>query len=139
TPLEQYQRRRDFIKNAALFAGTAAAMGTGLTRLVGGAHAKHKIKAEPPPLPVGSAPRVTPSAEPGLYTLDEARTPFDDITTYNNYYELGLSKTAPSENAGSLKPRPWTVAIEGEVKKALTVDLDTILGWYKLEERVYRM
>ena len=61
------------------------------------------------------------------------------MTTYNNFYELGLAKSDPSQHAGSLKPRPWKIAVEGEVKKPVALDIDTMLGWFKLEERVYRM
>ena len=69
----------------------------------------------------------------------EAKTPYDQVTAYNNYYELGLDKSDPQRNAGTLRSRPWTVAIEGEVKNPQVVDLDTLLGWFPLEERVYRM
>jgi methionine sulfoxide reductase catalytic subunit len=130
TPEALYQRRRDFLKNAALFAGTSAAMGAGLVRILGGPRGGKK--------PVADAPRIEADLSP-FYALDEPRTPFEDITGYNNYYELGLAKSDPSENAGSLRPKPWTVTIDGEVKKAQRVDLDTLLGWFKLEERVYRM
>ena len=135
TPEALYQRRREFLKNTALFAGTAAALGAGLVQLVGGGRGKRPAPIAIQP-DVGAAP--LPAAR-ATYTLDDPRTSFDAITTYNNFYELGLRKTDPSENAATLKPRPWTVAIEGEVKKPQVIDLDTLLGWFKLEERVYRM
>jgi sulfoxide reductase catalytic subunit YedY len=140
TPEALYQRRRDFLKNTALFAGTAAAAGAGLLRLVGGTRATPK-PAVPEPLPLataGEAPEPAASADLGP-PLNEEKTPFESVTTYNNYYELGLSKSAPSEKGHLILPRPWTIQIEGEVKKALTLDLDTILRWFTLEERVYRM
>src|SRR5208282_5503308 len=73
------------------------------------------------------------------FVVDEEKTPFEDVTTYNNFYELGLGKSDPAENAGSLKTRPWTVSFEGEIKKPLVVDIDKLLEWFPLEERVYRM
>jgi sulfoxide reductase catalytic subunit YedY len=137
TPEALYLRRRDFLKNTALFAGTTAAMGAGLLGLLGGPRGgKGKNKGGIGPEP--GAALVQPAA-PALYALDEPSTPYDAITTYNNYYELGLKKSDPSENAGAIKTRPWTIAIEGEVKKEQRLDLDTILGWFKPEERVYRM
>src|SRR5262249_40148929 len=69
----------------------------------------------------------------------EEKTPYDKVTTYNNYYEFGTGKTDPAVNAGTLKTRPWTIDIEGEVSKPQTVDIDTILHWAPLEERIYRM
>jgi sulfoxide reductase catalytic subunit YedY len=62
-----------------------------------------------------------------------------DITTYNNYYEFGTGKEDPSENAGKLRTRPWSVSIEGEVKKPKVIDIDELLKLAPLEERVYRM
>ena len=131
TPEAAYQRRREFLKNTALFAGTSAVMGTGLLRILGGPRGGKK--AAPP-----DAPAIQADLSP-YYQLDEPRTPFDDVTGYNNYYELGLAKSDPAEHAGSLRPRPWTIAIEGEVKKEQRIDIDTLLGWFKPEERVYRM
>jgi sulfoxide reductase catalytic subunit YedY len=69
----------------------------------------------------------------------EAQSPWETATGYNNFYELGTDKEDPRRNAGSLKPRPWTVRIDGEVKKPATVDIDELLRWFPLEERVYRM
>jgi sulfoxide reductase catalytic subunit YedY len=75
----------------------------------------------------------------GAYTVDEAQTPYGDVTTYNNYYELGLSKSEPAEQAYHLKPRPWTVRVSGHTQKPQTLDVDTLIRWFGLEERVYRM
>ncbi|KYF93958.1 sulfoxide reductase catalytic subunit YedY, partial [Sorangium cellulosum] len=73
------------------------------------------------------------------FVTDEARTDYEAIVTYNNFYELGLSKSEPSKNAGRLRLRPWAVACEGEIEKPAVIDLDTLLAWFPLEERVYRM
>jgi sulfoxide reductase catalytic subunit YedY len=141
TPEALYQRRRDFLKNTALFAGTAAALGTGLLRLVGGARATPPPVA-PEPLPLLAQPKEAPppaaSADLGPPLTDE-KTPFESVTTYNNYYELGLSKSEPAEVGHLIRPRPWSIQVEGEVNKPLTLDLETILRWFTLEERVYRM
>jgi methionine sulfoxide reductase catalytic subunit len=69
----------------------------------------------------------------------EAPTPWDDVTSYNNFYELGTDKSDPAGHAGTLRPRPWTVTIDGEVKKPLTLDVDALWKRFPLEERVYRM
>jgi sulfoxide reductase catalytic subunit YedY len=69
----------------------------------------------------------------------DKQTPFKDASTYNNYYEFGTDKADPAHNAGTLKPRPWTLAIEGEVKKPMTLDLDGLMKVAALEERVYRL
>jgi sulfoxide reductase catalytic subunit YedY len=74
-----------------------------------------------------------------VHTLDEKRTPYKDVTTYNNFYEFGTGKDDPADRAGSLNPRPWTVAIEGEVRRPQTWDIDALLKLVPLEERVYRM
>ncbi len=73
------------------------------------------------------------------YTVNEEMTPLKDITTYNNYYEFGTDKTDPSDNAHTLKTRPWTVAVEGEVKKPKVYDIEELLKLAPLEERIYRM
>lgn len=64
---------------------------------------------------------------------------WQDITTYNNFYEFGTDKFEPAANAHSLKPRPWTLTIDGEVEKPIRLDLDQILKLAPLEERIYRL
>jgi sulfoxide reductase catalytic subunit YedY len=78
-------------------------------------------------------------AAPTTYTVDEPLTPYQSVTTYNNYYEFGLDKGDPAMNAHVLQTRPWTIDVEGEVAKPQTIDIETLLGWFPLEERVYRM
>jgi sulfoxide reductase catalytic subunit YedY len=73
------------------------------------------------------------------YSTTEKQNSFKDITTYNNFYELGVDKGDPAQNAKYLTTRPWTVAVEGEVKKAKTFDIEEIMKLAPLEERVYRL
>jgi len=75
----------------------------------------------------------------GDYSTDEKQTPYDVVTSYNNFYEFGTDKSDPAENAGRLKVAPWSVAVEGEVKKAKTFDIDELSKLAGLEERVYRL
>src|SRR5207302_3386710 len=72
------------------------------------------------------------------YSDTQTPASFKDITSYNNYYEFGTDKDEPSQYAGTLKTRPWTVAIEGEVKKPQTIDIDSLMKLAPLEERIYR-
>ena len=135
TPERHYLRRRELIKSAALFIGTAAAVGSGLYLLSrkssGGGSGGQQPGPQGAPLQV-ARPR-------GPYDTDEAPTSYEDATTYNNFYEFGLDKGDPARNAHTLKPRPWTVVIDGEVHKPQTVDLDALQSWFPLEDRVYRM
>ena len=73
------------------------------------------------------------------YTVNEAQTPYKDVTSYNNFYEFGTDKEDPAEHAHRLKTRPWTVAVEGEVAKPKTFAIEDLLKLAPLEERVYRM
>ena len=72
-------------------------------------------------------------------SLRDELTPYKDVTTYNNFYEFGTAKEDPAKNAGSLKTRPWTVTVEGEVNKPKTFDIDELLKLAPLEERIYRL
>ena len=74
----------------------------------------------------------------GAQTMEKP-TSRSDATTYNNYYEFGTDKADPAQHAHTLKPRPWTVTIEGEVKKARTFDIDDMLKLAPMEERIYRL
>jgi sulfoxide reductase catalytic subunit YedY len=148
TPEPLYQRRREFLKNGALFLGTSAAVGTGLSVLTGSGRAtpdvppgaaEEQALGAPAPTPPTGAPDVLAIAERGKFVVNEPQTKLEDVTHYNNFYEFGLDKSDPAQNAHSLKVRPWTVEVGGEVKKSLIVDIETLLRWFPLEERVYRM
>jgi methionine sulfoxide reductase catalytic subunit len=78
------------------------------------------------------------SAIAGGATMEKI-TPYADMTSYNNYYEFGTDKSDPGRNAHTLKTRPWTVSIEGEVKKPKLFDIEELLKLSPMEERVYRM
>jgi sulfoxide reductase catalytic subunit YedY len=85
-----------------------------------------------------AAQKLAARANPAFST-PEARTPFKDVTSYNNFYEFGTDKSDPADNAHTLRTRPWTVTIEGEVKKPVTLDIDSLTRLAPLEERVYRL
>src|SRR5687768_12592920 len=119
TPKELYLGRRDIIKNAALSVGTAAATGGVLLYLAG--------KGPAPDAPEAPVARPLPNevaiATDAAFDTDEPQTPYRDVTTYNNFYEFGLQKGDPARNAHTLRTRPWTLSIEGEVAKPQTVDI----------------
>src|SRR6185295_7142954 len=70
-------------------------------------------------------------------TTDKVNS-FQDITTYNNYYEFGTGKGDPAANAHTLKTSPWSVQVSGEAAKTGTFTLEDILKPHSLEERIYR-
>jgi sulfoxide reductase catalytic subunit YedY len=69
----------------------------------------------------------------------EEQTPYEDVTSYNNFYEFGTNKDDPAKNAHTLKTRPWSVAVEGHVSKPATYNLEDFVKPYTLEDRVYRL
>jgi sulfoxide reductase catalytic subunit YedY len=125
TPKALYVRRREFIQAAAAAAvgATAALSGAGTARL--GAQGKGTKLAN-----VRKSP---------LSTTDEKLNSFEDITSYNNYYEFGTDKDDPARNAHRLVPRPWTIRVEGLVKTPATIDIDSFVKPHALEERIYRL
>src|SRR5215469_12050023 len=72
------------------------------------------------------------------YSTSEKITSFRDITNYNNYYEFSTDKYRPNGLAANFRTRPWTVSIEGLVRKRKVLDIDSILKIAPLEERIYR-
>ncbi len=116
-----YLRRREFMRTAAAAVGGAF----GGLWLPG-----DPLHAQEPLANVRKSP---------LSTTGEELTPFDDIASYNNFFEFGTDKSDPKNNSGRFKPRPWTVKIDGEVGKPGEYDLEDILKWFPLEERVYRL
>jgi methionine sulfoxide reductase catalytic subunit len=75
----------------------------------------------------------------GPFGTSEPLTPYEDVTTYNNFYEFGTDKSSPSQRAGSFRTRPWKVKIDGECARPADYDLDDLVKPYALQERVYRM
>jgi sulfoxide reductase catalytic subunit YedY len=112
----QYLNRRGLIMAAGLAGGAALGLPLTLRRARGAA-----LQATPSPLSTTDAP-----------------TPKNKAETYNNFYEFGTDKDDPSENAGSLKTSPWSIAVEGECAKPATYTLEDILKGETLEDRVYR-
>ncbi|MDQ3809594.1 MAG: protein-methionine-sulfoxide reductase catalytic subunit MsrP [Chloroflexota bacterium] len=132
TPESTFVRRRELLRNGARALGTAAVVGSGLMWLVG--------QAPPPDPPEDQQPVATTVPQPnGPYDTDEPPSAYSAITTYNNFYEFGLDKDEPAENAHILRTRPWTIAVEGEVAQPRVIDIDTLLSWFTLEDRIYRM
>jgi methionine sulfoxide reductase catalytic subunit len=70
--------------------------------------------------------------------LKAEQTSYDDVTSYNNYYEFGTDKEDPKANAQQFKTKPWSVKVEGLVSKPATYQLEDFIKPYKLEERIYR-
>ncbi|HFD79829.1 MAG TPA: protein-methionine-sulfoxide reductase catalytic subunit MsrP [Gammaproteobacteria bacterium] len=91
---------------------------------------------------VGSPARarlVLGEVHPGAYGTDEEKTPLKDVTSYNNFYEFGTSKSDPAEYAGRLKTDPWSVSIEGECARPGRHALEDLIRPHPLEERIYRL
>ena len=111
TPRGVYLSRRRFLAGA----GGSAMLGFGTGVSVAGT----KLGAAKSPL-----------------STTEKPTPFQDVSTYNNFYEFGTSKSDPARNAKNFRAVPWTVSIEGAVAKPRVLDLDALLKIAPLEERI---
>jgi methionine sulfoxide reductase catalytic subunit len=73
------------------------------------------------------------------YVAPEPPNKYEDITTYNNYYEFGTDKGAPAVNSSKFKPKPWSVSITGQAEVTGKFALEDLLKPHPLEERIYRM
>ena len=110
TPEREYLNRREFMSRTGLLLG-----GSLVANLT----------------PLGMLPR--------LGNEEDELTPYEDVTTYNNFYEFGTGKDDPARNAQDFQTRPWTVTVEGEVGKPGVYDIDDLLGRHTPEERIYRL
>jgi len=120
TPYGVYVQRRQFVKaGLAALAGVSGLIGAG-TGLAQGAGAR------------------LAGVKSSNYSTIEQPTSYKDITSYNNYYEFGTEKSDPAPNAQKLRVRPWALAVEGEVKRPRTFDIEELLK-FPLEERIYRL
>jgi methionine sulfoxide reductase catalytic subunit len=119
TPEHIYNDRRNFIKNLGLILSSSALStftNTGFAAL-------------------NTLPSFIQSKDHG----NEKLTSFKDITSYNNYYEFGTSKSDPQDHAHLLKIDPWSISIEGSVAKPLKLDIDELIKLIPIEERIYRL
>jgi sulfoxide reductase catalytic subunit YedY len=73
------------------------------------------------------------------FSTDEPLTPYQDITNYNNFYEFDTDKYPPAKLAKSLRTKPWSVVVEGEVNKPAVYQLEDLIKPHALEERIYRL
>ena len=113
---------RLYLHRRAFMAGTAA-----LVLAPGG------TMAAPP---AGQALKASRNA---ALSVSEPPTAFESATTYNNFYEFGVEKEDPARLAASLRPRPWTVQVDGLVARPRRLDIEEILRLAPLEERVYAL
>jgi methionine sulfoxide reductase catalytic subunit len=128
TPRAVYEGRRDLMKLMATgVAGAAMACWAGRE-----AFAQTARPGKLAPLPGAK------SAVAGAVTMEKV-TEYKDAASYNNYYEFGTDKSDPAKNAHMLKTTPWTVEIEGLVKKPGKYTLEDLLKLSAQEERVYRL
>lgn len=119
TPEGVYVNRRTFLKAAAL--GTAGmAIGPDALR----ASADQEV-------PARFRDMTSEAGEP--------LNSYEEVTTYNNFYEFGTDKRDPHRNSGEFRPRPWTVRIEGHVNKPGDYQLEDLLAPHTMEDRVYRL
>ena len=86
----------------------------------------------------GSTPSKLSNFAKWPYSTTEPVTPEKDVTHYNNYYEFGTGKEDPAENSKNFVTSPWSVSVEGEVKKPRKFTMDEIMKLAPLEERIYR-
>ncbi len=130
TDEQLYIRRREFMRlagGAALAAAASpfvAGCGSDTLAAVTGAEATQTALS-------GIKPKVV--------TTDEKLNSFEDITSYNNFFEFGTGKDDPARYAGRLKTTPWKVKIDGLCAKPAEYLLEDLIKPFELEERIYRM
>ena len=124
TPEHLYRNRRQFIKATSGAALGAMAGASVLGQYDGTASAQQDI----------------PDLVKSPFSTDEELNSFEDITTYNNFYEFGLDKGDPARDAHEMSIDPWSVRVEGEMNRpAGDVPIEDLLGPHTLEERIYRL
>lgn len=131
TPHAVFSHRRSFLKAAGygLVAGSTLLL-SNQTQAFG--------KAEKINTKVSGKQKID-AYQKTAYGAGEKLTKYEDITTYNNYYEFGTAKGDPAREATLFKPHPWTISIEGAIKKPKTIHMEDLLKLAPLEERIYRM
>ena len=113
TPREIFAQRRAFLKTTA---GVTLAMA----------------------FPAMAAEKLA-GARNSFFSTTDTATPYKDVTSYNNFYEFGTDKSDPVERAQRLNIRPWSISVEGLVKRPKTFAIEDLVKLAPLEERIYRM
>jgi sulfoxide reductase catalytic subunit YedY len=124
TPKSLYMDRRRFLAAAAGFGAAALSI--------------DKVAELLSPSMQAFAGNKLQAAKSPISTTGEKLTPYQDITHYNNFYELSTDKETPAKIAGSFHPLPWAVQIDGLVNKPQKLDYEALMKIAPLEERVYR-
>jgi sulfoxide reductase catalytic subunit YedY len=124
TPKSAYVNRRQILRAMGI-AGVAVLGGRTLSRVAF------------PPAVVKASTKLNVTVK-SPFSTSEKMSSFNDVTHYNNFYEFGTDKGDPSRNAQNFRTSPWTVSIEGEVKKPVKLSIDDVLKLAPLEERIYR-
>jgi methionine sulfoxide reductase catalytic subunit len=124
TPKTTYLNRRNFLAGATI-AGAAAVTGVAFRDLV-------------IPSLTAQANAKIDGLQKSPFSATEKETPYKDVTNYNNFYEFSTDKYEPAGLAKNFKTRPWTVTIDGDVKKKQVLDVDAIVKMATPEERIYR-
>ncbi len=127
TPKTTYLNRRNFLAGAAI-AGATAITSVALRDLA---------ELAVPSLTANANAKID-GLQKSPFSTTEKQTPYKDVTTYNNFYEFSTEKDGPADLAKNFKTRPWTVTIDGDVKKKQVLDVDTIIKMAVPEERIYR-
>ena len=137
TPKELFLKRREFMAAAGVTAAAVAStgfLGAGaLAKAAGAFDSEDVVEAQNP-----KAQKLT-NLKKSQYDTDEKLNSYKDVTSYNNFYEFGLDKGDPARYAHSLRPRPWSVVVEGQCGKPGTYNIEDIMKWAPLEERIYRL
>tara|TARA_Y100001970_G_scaffold57759_1_gene73196 strand:- start:3413 stop:4330 length:918 start_codon:yes stop_codon:yes gene_type:complete len=116
TPYSTYLNRRKFIKNSA-----ATAISLLIAKKLQANHINNESKYNQ------------------FLDMEDKLNSYEEITTYNNFYEFGMGKTDPYKNSDSFNPYPWSIKLEGLIKKPQIIDLEKILSLVTIEDRVYRL
>jgi len=129
-----FMNRRELLR-----VGATAAIGVALA----GCPAADEAGAageNPDPGPADSGLRTLANVDPApaIYRVDEKTTRYSDATGYNNFYEFGTGKRDPAKHAHTLKTKPWSIVVDGEVGKPGRVDVEDIMKPSRFEERIYR-
>ena len=116
TSYKAYLNRRQFIQSSA-----ATLIGTTFSSNLYGAHERKDNQYN------------------DQLSQNDTLNTYEEITTYNNFYEFGTGKSDPSNFSNKFKPRPWSISVEGLVTKPGMIDLEDLISNFTIEDRVYRL